>query len=624
MKQKKKISDIWQQIWDPITIYKNLRSLYFAIIPKNSRAYERTPEFLRSFLKQMYLLNIYYQEWIRRYDTFTDEDFELVEEKIFNMSDKPSISILMPVFNPPIKFLEEAIESVLNQKYPFWQLCIADDASTDLDVKILIEYYRDKDDRIEAIFREKNGHISAASNSALSLAKYNYIALLDHDDLLHPLALYYVAKTIIAHPDTEIIYSDEDKITKWGRRFDPYFKPEFNYELLLSQNMVSHLGVYKTRSVRQINGFREGLEGSQDYDLLLRILETIKLNQIQHIPRPLYHWRVSNRSVAENVNIKPYATKAGGKALREHLQRKSTPGKVVFLPDLAAYRVDFQLNEPNPRVSIVIPTPQLTTEYSNCLEEILLNTTYSNFNIQLVLPENQTPMVKNYADQWEGKVDLMTEYDQMMLSKMRSINEILENSSSDFLLILFEPLTGFFRGWLNILMTQASKSEIGLVAPKIVYRNGFVYSNGVILLPEIKAQHLSQGTEIEDIGYFGWSKLRRSYSVVSVKCILVNKKKLEMVGGFSENFNEINNAGIDLCLKLRSQGFHNILCPSVELSLHEDYKKNNNFDMPDKDDIQLMEKRWLSWFENDPAFNPNLSIGDDGKILINLNPKYRI
>ncbi len=627
MKRKNKFLQNWEQFWDPITIYKNLRALYFAIIPKNSRAYERTPEFLRTFLKQMYLLNIYYQEWIRRYDTFTDEDFREIEEKIFNMPQKPPISIIMPVYNPPIRFLEEAIESVLKQLYPFWQLCIADDASTDKDVIKLIQDYCEKDSRINAIFRKTNEHISAASNSALTLVKHDHIALLDHDDILHPLALYYVAKTVNAHPDSEIIYSDEDKITKWGRRFDPYFKPEFNYELLLSQNMVSHLGVYKSESVRKINGFREGLEGSQDYDLLLRILENASPDQIQHIPRPLYHWRVSNQSVAENVNIKPYATKAGSKALQEHLSRHSTPGKVVFLPNLVAYRVDYELSHPKPNVSILIPTRTLTNATNNCIDEILSNTDYPNYKILLVLPKEVKESPINTPTSWNEKVHIQYETIQNNSSLLNSINQCISNNQADYIAIVYEPLTGFSSGWLQSLVSQTAQPNIGLVAPKLNYQNGFVYSTGVILLPDVIGQNLSEGSETDDIGYFGWSKLRRSYSALSEKCFLVKRERFQLVGGFDEGYQTAKFAVLDLCLQLRKKGYRNVLYPSVELNLQVDYvnkknKQNNGFS--DNTDRQLIEKRWSEWIENDPAFNPNLSIGDEGKILINLTPKFRI
>jgi len=312
-----------KQFWHSINIYNNLKRLYFSIIPKGSKVYDFTHSFLNIFLKQLKLFNIYYREWIRRFDTPSMEDIQAIRNHINLMAKKPPISVIMPVYNPPLELLDQAIQSVINQVYPYWELCIADDASTDSSIPSLIQDYIQNDERIKAVFRKENGHISAASNSALELATYDFMALLDHDDILHPLALYYVANEINNHPESVIIYSDEDKITRRGKRLDPYFKPDFDYELLLSQNMVSHLGVYRTSIVRNVGGFRTGLEGSQDYDLVLRVLEHCETDQIHHIPRPLYHWRTIRESAARNLNIKPYAIDAATQALTDHFSRRS-------------------------------------------------------------------------------------------------------------------------------------------------------------------------------------------------------------------------------------------------------------------------------------------------------------
>jgi glycosyltransferase involved in cell wall biosynthesis len=506
-------------------------------------------------------------------------------------------------------------------------LCIADDASTDPDVKRMIEYYVDKDDRIIALFRETNGHISAASNSALTMVKNDYIALLDHDDVIHPLALYYVAQTINANPQSEIIYSDEDKITKWGRRFDPYFKPEYNYELLLSQNMISHFGVYKTDAIQKINGFREGLEGSQDYDLLLRILENIDPNKIKHIPRPLYHWRVSEKSVAANVSVKPYATKAGVQALEEHLARRSTQGRVKFLSGLAAYQVNYLLNEPKPSITLIIVAQTLSKDYINTIEEIVHNTSYSNFDILISLSSGEEETVSNNLALWQKKVQVIQSENNPEFSKINHINQSIADTQSDYVVILCEPLIGYPADWLSTLVGQATQHGIGVVAPKLIYNNGFVYSTGVILLPDLSAKNLSEGTETDDIGYFGWAKLRRGYSVLSEKCLLVKKDIFQLVGGFDVNYHNLSLANIDMCLQLRVNGFRNILCPSVELRLQEDYvniKNNKNVNNINLSDKHLLQQRWQEWFDNDPAFNPNLSVGDDGKILVNLTPEIII
>ena len=614
------------QFWDPISIYQKLRTIYFAIIPKNSKAYERTPEFLRTFLKQMYLLNIYYQEWIRRYDTPDESALQSIEETIYNMAEKPAISVLMPVYNPPLEFLKEAIESVRTQMYPYWQLCIADDASTEPGVKELIHSYTKIDTRIQAVYRKINEHISAASNSALKLAKYDTIALLDHDDIIHPLALYLVAHTINVHPDWEIIYSDEDKITKWGRRFDPYFKPEFNYELLLSQNMVSHLGVYKTETMRKIGGFRKGLEGSQDYDLLLRILENCSPDQIHHIPRPLYHWRVSHRSVAEDVSIKPYATKAGIKALEQHLLRKSIKAEVIFLPKLSAYRVEYVLEKSKPHITIIISTPSMSQPVLDCINEIISKTEYPNFNILLCLSSDSDEKVIPPSETWKEIVNVVFSKNSSQKSIVQSLNYWIPKIHTDYICFFSKPITNFSPHWLSELVGQAIQPGIGTVGPKLLYQNGLVYSNGIFLLPDIITSHHMQGTDKDDIGYFGWAKLQRGYSALSEKCLLFKQDHFLNLNGFKEDFINPHFSVVDFCLRLQKQNFRNILCPFVEVSLAEtfDFKtKNPAEDLIHPIDKKLMEEHWSEWLENDPSFNPNLDLVEEGKILISLSPRIK-
>ena len=262
-----------------------------------------------------------YEEWIRRYDTLTDESRSRMRERIEGFEHKPLISIVMPTYNSELKWLVEAIESVRMQIYTNWELCIADDASTNKNVRPILERFAEKDVRIKVFFREKNGHISASSNSALNLVTGEYIALLDHDDLLPEHALFWVADAINNNPDAQLIYSDEDKIDKTGRRYEPYFKSDWNPDLFLSQNMISHLGVYRADLIKRVGGFREGYEGSQDYDLALRCIEQIDSHTIVHIPRILYHWRSHPGSTAQAGSEKNYALYAGERALNDHFTR---------------------------------------------------------------------------------------------------------------------------------------------------------------------------------------------------------------------------------------------------------------------------------------------------------------
>ena len=293
-----------------------------------------------------------YAEWVRRYDTLNDRAREHIRASIAVMQRRPKISVIMPVYDPPLQFLDEAIWSVRKQLYSDWELCIADDASKNAAVRDLLKRHAAGDNRIRVVFRAGNGHISRASNSALDLATGEYIALFDHDDLLPEHALYCVAESILANPDVGIIYSDEDKISQSGIRVDPYFKCDWNPELFLGHNLLSHLGVYRSDIVKAIGGFRAGYEGSQGYDLAARFIEQIKPEQIVHIPRVLYHWRILPGSTSMSAGEKPYALTASERALDEHLLRQNIKGTVEALP-IGMHRLRFSLPDNPPLVSII-------------------------------------------------------------------------------------------------------------------------------------------------------------------------------------------------------------------------------------------------------------------------------
>jgi len=605
-----------RRFFHPITIYNNLKSIFFAIIPKGSKRYELTYGVMRTFIKQFQPFNIYYREWIRRFDNFEEEDLQEVRHQIQNMQIKPQFSIIMPVYNPSLKFLEEAIQSAQEQIYPHWELCIADDASTDPQVRPLIETYTQTDDRIKAVFRKENGHISASSNSALSLAQFEYSVLLDHDDRLHPLALYHAAKVIEQHPDSEIIFSDEDKITKRGKRLDPYFKPEFDYELLLSQNMVSHLGIYRTSTILKVGGFRLGLEGSQDYDLLLRVLERCEPHQIQHIPRPLYHWRISKQSVAENIDIKPYAAIAGQRAIREHLERRSIPAEVTFLTGLAGYSVAYSLSDPEPIVNLILIGEQLHEPLQNCLELILQNTTYANYKITVALLTTPSSTEHPLPNKWTEKVEIYSIPHNGSQNRAVIINDVISQTTSDLVCLLDKSLSGFTPGWLSDLVGQALQKGIGAVAPRLLNQNDTVFSNGMILISGKLPQHLSKGDKKGESGYFGWPRLCRGYSALSEKCLLFKRSDYDDAEGFNQQLHDPNLIGVDFCLRLKQLGLRNVLRPSVMLYL-DDRSDENQINASD---LAFLEQHWHQWFEADPSFNPNLTINDDSKITVNLAP----
>ena len=323
-----------------------------------------------------------YQLWCLLFDTLTDADRDVIRNAIRHLAVRPVISILMPVYNTDRRFLERAISSVRAQLYPHWELCISDDASSNPVTRKVIEQFAKSDKRIRVFYRDHNGHISANSNCALSMASGEFVALMDDDDELPEHALFWVAHEIADHPEVDLIFTDEDKIDEHGVRFSPYFKSDWNPALILSQNCFSHLGVYRRSLVERVGGFRTGFEGSQDHDLVLRCSELTSPERIRHIPRVLYHWRARSGSTAVSGAEKPYAWQAGARAIQEHLQRQSVEAKVE--PALSGcYRVEYQPNH-LPPVSIVIPSTCKLPLLEQCVTRLLRHTDYPQFEVLLV------------------------------------------------------------------------------------------------------------------------------------------------------------------------------------------------------------------------------------------------
>ncbi|NBW97002.1 MAG: glycosyltransferase, partial [Planctomycetia bacterium] len=326
-----------------------------------------------------------YAAWVREHDTPTASDLAAMRESVESFVHAPTISVVMPVYNTPHQILEEAIESVRAQAYERWELCIADDVSTAPHVRAILERYAAADRRIKVLFRTSRGNISTTSNTALEMATGDFVALLDHDDILPPHALYWVAEAINRRPDAAILYSDEDKIDGDGRRFHPYFKCDFNHELFLAQNLVSHLGVYRRDLIVGLGGFRSEYDGSQDHDLALRVVAAVGRERVVHIPRVLYHWRAVSGSTAVSVDEKQYSVDAARRAVAAHLAEIGRGGTVEASPDAPGFhRVRHPLPATRPLVSIVICTRDQGRLLRTAVESITSRSTYDNYEIMIV------------------------------------------------------------------------------------------------------------------------------------------------------------------------------------------------------------------------------------------------
>lgn len=583
-----------------------------------------------------------YPGWIREFDTLTDEGRAAMHAHVEQFAHRPLVSIVMPVYDPNPAWLAQAIESVRTQIYPTWELCIADDASTDPAIRPILERYTQADKRIKVVFREQNGHISAASNSALALAQGEWIALLDHDDVLAEHALFWVADAINTQPGSRLIYSDEDKIDEMGVRSDPYFKCDWNPDLFYSQNMISHLGVYHAALVHEVGGFRTGLEGSQDYDLALRCIEHIAPEQIHHIPRVLYHWRIHESSTAHNVDAKPYAMIAGEKALNEHFQRQGVNARAELIG--YGYRVRYALPDTLPLVSLIIPTRNGLKLLKQCVESILAKTTYSNYEILIVDNGSDDPATLRYlnsvrtepVEAFEGTSTSSVRTVESLAGKMnkppirvmrdgRPFNYSALNNAAvklargEIVGLINNDIEVITPDWLSEMVSHALRSEVGAVGARLWYGDNTLQHAGIILGMEGFAGHGHRYLPRGDVGYCGRASLIQSLSAVTGACLVVRKAIYETVGGLNETELQVACNDVDFCLRVREAGYRNIWTPYAELYHHESSTRGFD-DTPEKQaraakEMAYMHQRWGDLLQNDPAYSPNLSLDNEGFTL---------
>lgn len=537
-------------------------------------------------------------------------DAAVFEQKKFLK--RPRFSIIMPVYNPVLKYLVKAIDSVVGQSYDNWELCIADDCSTDIDVRAMLSHYASKEPRIKVLFRESNGHISEASNSALSLAAGDYVAFLDQDDELAVHALHFIASYINNQPNLKFIYTDEDKIDSAGARSSPHFKSDWNPDLFFSQNYISHLSCFDYNIVDQIGGFRIGLEGSQDYDLILRCLQHIDPEQIAHIPVVLYHWRIHEGSTAQSEKCKPYSSTAGLRALRDYF-RAIDQFDVVVNSGISSntYRVTFPLSHPRPLVSILIPTRDKFQLLNRCIESVLSKTAYKNFEIIIIDNGSREPEVKNYLRQLQQIHTNIHVLDYPFHFNYSAINNYAANASrGEILALLNNDVEVINSSWLTEMVRHASRDDIGCVGAKLYYEDNTIQHAGVIVGLGGVAGHSHKHCCGDAPGYFRRLQLTQNLSAVTGACMLIKRELYFEVGGMEENLAVAFN-DVDFCLKVREAGYRNLWTPYAEL-YHFESKSRGAEDDPVKlarfsAEVEFMKNKWGRILSEDPYYNVNLS-----------------
>ena len=506
---------------------------------------------------------------------------------------EPLISVIVPVYNVKAKYLEACIESVLNQSYENFELCLVDDASTLEETLKVLQKYEDNP-KIKIKHRKSNGHISRASNDALEMATGAFIALLDNDDLLAKDALYEVAKTLNTDRKLDLIYSDEDKIDENNGRCYPHFKPDFSPDTLLSLNYICHLVVARTKLVREIGGFTIGLEGAQDHDLLLRLTE--KTNKIYHIPKILYHWRMIAGSTAQKLDNKDYASDKGKLAIEAALKRRKLEADVVKDEVSTYYQVFYRLKK-EPLVSIIIPTKDYADVTEKCLASIYEKTTYKNFEILLVNNRSEKEETFQLFAKYQKAhknfhvIDADTDFNYSKIN-----NFAVKQAKGEVIVLLNNDTEIISPNWLTTMVGYAILPHVGAVGAKLLYPDNTIQHGGVVLGLGGVAGHTYLGESREALGLYGRLRVPYDYGAVTAACLCVEKKKFEEVKGLEEKGLTVAFNDIDFNMKLLDKGYYNVMLPMVEL-YHYESKSRGMDTSPEKKarfekEVHFMQDKW--------------------------------
>ena len=556
-----------------------------------------------------------YSRWVREYDLFQASDRLAVERGLRSMRRLPLISVILPVYNPDVEFLQRAIDSIRNQVYSNWELCVADDASTDPRVRQFLTKQSAGESRIKVVFREVNGHIAACSNSALAIATGGWCVLLDQDDALPPHALAEIAHEIEAHPNAALIYSDEDKIDAGGNRSYPFFKTDWNPELFRAQNYINHLGAYRTSLLHEVGGFQEGFEGSQDYDLALRCVERIQAEQIRHIPRILYHWRTVPGSLADKANAKPYAREAARRAIAAHLERQEIAGRVEPCPqNRESHRVTYALSSPPPLVTIVIAMRDRVSLLQRCVES-MCEKTGDDAPFEIVIVDNGSreletaEYLKELANSNER---VRTVRDDGPFNFSRLNNFGARSARGSLVLFLNNDIEVTDGDWLREMVSHLMQPGVGAVGARLWYPDGSLQHGGVVLGLGGVASHAHHRIPQEHPGYFNRAFLQQDYSAITAACLLVRKSVFNKLGGFDELNVGINFNDVDFCLRLKALGWRVVWTPYANLVHAESASRGMRSERARLElfmgEATYMQRKWGKELFGDPFYNPNLCL----------------
>lgn len=566
-------------------------------------------ELIRKANRKLHKTEDEFDIWIRLNEPTKQE---LEEQRKFKFKKSPKISVIVPMYNTPKKFFKELVDSLINQTYNNWELCLADGSQ---ERRASIEKICKKDKRIKYKFIGKNRGISGNSNEALKLVTGDYIALLDHDDILPKFSLFEIVKCINNNPEVEFIYTDEDKFEKLGgKRYDPYFKSDFAPDTLRANNYICHFSIFRRDLMDKLQGFRSECDGAQDYDILLRMTE--QTNQIVHIPKILYHWRVHKSSTAmAGETAKPYAYEAGLKSIQSHIDRIGLKGKVEHGNTLGTYKINYEVVG-KPKVSIIIPNKDYVSTLEVCLKSIQKLTTYNNYEIIVVENNSEEKETFEYYKKIDGKDKVkVIYYPEKEFNYSKIINFGVRNSVGDYIVQLNNDTELLTPNWLEEMLGYAQRKDVGAVGAELIYPDKTIQHAGIIIGIGGVAGHVFKNVPYGSHGYFSKDAMVQNLSAVTAACIMTPKSIYEEVGYMDEGFKVAFN-DVDFCLKIREKGKLIIYNPYVQF-LHYESKSRGFEDTPEKQkrfksEIDRFQERWYEVLEKgDPYYNINLRLDND-------------
>jgi len=550
------------------------------------------------------IAGINYNEWILR-NLPTKAELDLQRRTKFEYN--PKISVVVPTYNTKPEFLRNMIESVTNQTYTNWELCIADGASTNKETLDMLKEYSKLDERIKVKFLKENYMISGNTNEALKLVTGEYVALLDHDDLITENALFEYVKVLNEDREVEFMYSDEDKTDENQLEFfGPHFKQDWAPDTLRSYNYITHFSVFSKKLLDEVGYFNSKYDGSQDYDMILRLTE--KAKKIVHIPQILYHWRVHSQSTAAGIDAKPYALTAAENALRAHLERIGEKGTVRAGKFSGSYKVDFDIIG-EPKISIIIPNKDEVPSLKKCINSILNKSTYKNYEIIIVENNSKNKNTFKYYDELSKNEKIrVIKWDKEF--NYSAINNFgVKHATGEYILLLNNDVEVITNNWMEEMLMHAQRKEVGIVGVKLYYPDNSVQHCGVILGVGGIADHLGKEASRYDVGHLGRLCVTQNLSAVTAACLMIKKSIYEEVGGLSEEFVVAYN-DVDLCMKVRQKGYLIVLNPFAELYHYESKSRGmENTEEKVNRFIKEVEMFKDKWGDNlvDPYYNVNFS-----------------